>query len=507
MKKKNIQGAAYDSILLAIIQVVTYATNIITTKMLSSALSLNEYGTYSTVNTIITIAASLTLFGLGDSLNYFYNRNNETKDANSIQKEHEEYVNTIFSIQLILGIVVGIMLIGLSNSMSSYYKNPLVKPLIIIVCLKPWISNATHLYQVLFVSIGKARWIAIRNFIISILKIVIISIAIYIFKSLKVIFVCLVVLDAIQLIIFRIIFGKLRFRVRPLTFKKEKITPVFLYAVPMGVYFVTSTLMREIDKLVIGRFGTTSELAIYSNCAKALPLNILVTSFATVLIPFIMHYVSSREYRKTGELIKKYLKIGYLSVWMFSSALMLCAPEAIRFFYSSEYISGKMIFYIYILDGMIQFASVHLVVAANGEAKYLMRVSIGLLAINAILSIAMYKLFEVVGVATVGPAIATLIISIIYVFLLFTKTSKILQLRKFDFLPIRDMLVYLIQLGICGVALYGLKSLLYWLGMNWFVIFVIIAGLYCCAMTLLHIKEYKGLFLDINRLKHEGIRK
>ena len=86
-KLKQLKGPAFDSLLLAIIQIVTYATNIITTKVLSISLSLKEYGTYSTVNTVITIAAAITLFGLGDSMNYFFNRD---LGKNTENREREE---------------------------------------------------------------------------------------------------------------------------------------------------------------------------------------------------------------------------------------------------------------------------------------------------------------------------------------------------------------------------------------------------------------------------------
>ena len=170
-KLKKLKGPAFDSLLLAIIQIVTYATNIITTKVLSVSLSLKEYGTYSTVNTVITIAAAITLFGLGDSMNYFFNRD---LGKNTENREREEYVNTIFFVQFAIGIFVGILLIISSKWISLYYNNVLVQSLIIIVCLKPWISNATHLYQVLFVSSGKAKLIAIRNLVVSIVKIILI---------------------------------------------------------------------------------------------------------------------------------------------------------------------------------------------------------------------------------------------------------------------------------------------------------------------------------------------
>lgn len=493
---KHMNGPAFDSILLAFIQIITYATNIITTKLLSVELSLTEYGTYSTVNTIITIAASFTLFGLGDSVNYYYNKKGETED-----KDRAEYVNTIFFIQLLVGVAVGIALMLFSGAISDYYKNPLVKPLILIVCLKPWISNATHLYQVLFVSSGKSKLIAVRNLVISVLKVVLIYASVKLFDSLSVVFLCLVLLDAGQLIVFKYIFGKIRFNVKLLSFSGEKMMPVVRYCVPMGIYFVTTTLMREIDKLVIGRLGTTEDLAIYANCAKTLPLNILVTAFATVLIPYIMKSVTGNKYSVTVDILRKYLMIGYLSVWMFSGALLLCAPEAIRFFYSSEYISGTPIFILYICDGMIQFASFHLVIAANGNSRFLMRLSFVLLIANIFFSLGLYYLFNLFGIAMVGPAAATLMISVVYVFILCKKTSTILAMPMKAFLPIKSMLVYFGELmlvgGVFALVKHGLKCA----NVSWWMVFILLCLLYCLTIALLNVRQYKQLFSEINQIK------
>lgn len=500
IKFNRINGPAFDSILLALIQIVTYATNIVTTKILSIELSLTEYGTYSTVNTIITIAASLTLFGLGDSINYYYNK----KGSDEEKTNKAEYVNTIFFIQLLVGAFVGLLLILLSGAISDYYKNAFVKTLVLIVCLKPWISNATHLYQVLFVSSGKAKLIAIRNLIISISKVVLIYVSVKVFESLSAVFVCLVLLDVAQLIAFKYIFGKANFKVKVFAFRKAKLLPVIKYTVPMGIYFVTTTLMREIDKLVVGRLGTTEELAIYSNCAKTLPLNILITSFATVLIPYIMKNVSGKNYKLTTEILRKYLTIGYLSVWMFSGALLLCAPEAIQFFYSSEYIVGLPIFAIYILDGMVQFASVHLVIAANGDSKFLMRTSLSLLLLNAVSSLFFYKVFSAWGNSLLGPAIATLLISVLYVFILYKKTSRILQVRISDFLPIKSMLGYLCQLLLVGLVFYFIKYGMTSLNCPWVITLIAICSSYCLTIGFMNIKLYKKLFGDINQLKQSN---
>ena len=499
-KLKRLNGPAFDSVLLAFIQIITYVANMATAKILSVCFSLIEYGTYSTVNTIITIAASLTLFGLGDSINYYYNGKSQQTDS----KTKEEYINTIFFIQFVVGVGVGFVLILCEGLISDYYNNILLKPLILIVCLKPLLSNATHLYQVLFVSSGKAKLIAVRNLIISVVKVLVVIIAAVLSNNIALIFIFLVLLDLVQLVTFKLIFGNIRFKVKPFHFDSSKLLPVLKYTIPMGVYFVTTTLMREIDKLVIGRMSSTEELAIYSNCAKTLPVNILVSALATVLVPYIMKSVSSKEYPLTAKILRQYFSIGYLSVWMFSGALILCAPEAINFFYASEYVAGLPVFVLYILDGMIQFAGVHLVLAASGDSKYLMITSLSLLGLNAVLSVVLHIVFQGLGMALIGPALATVLISVMYVCILYCKTSRILQLKISEFLPIRNMMAYLVELLILGGVFYIIKIGLQKLQVHWMIVLFGLCLGYCGMIMIIHRKEYKNILSQINQLKTFG---
>ena len=192
---------------------------------------------------------------------------------------------------------------------------------------------------------------------------------------------------------------------------------------------------------------------------------------------------------------------GYLSVWMFSGALLLCAPEAISFFYSSEYISGTPIFIIYILDGMINFASFHLVIAAKGNSKYLMRISLSLLLANIVFSLGSFYLFNMFGLAMLGPAVATLVISIAYTLLLCGKTSKILEISIRSFLPIKSMVLYLCELIVVGGVFMLLKLGLKRANSPWFLILFIICVFYCLVVAVLNIKKYKALFYEINQIK------
>ena len=96
MRKINLKGASYDSIFLAISKALTMVFGIVLSKILSVGLSLEAYGTYSQANLIVSIATSMILLGLGDAVNYYYNKRDKNIDA-SLQAR---IVNTVFFIEI-----------------------------------------------------------------------------------------------------------------------------------------------------------------------------------------------------------------------------------------------------------------------------------------------------------------------------------------------------------------------------------------------------------------------
>ena len=78
MKKRNKQsGAATSSILLMSVQIVTTILGLIITKLLSVNFSLKEYGTYSQALLVTTTVTSISILGLTNATNYFYNRTDD----------------------------------------------------------------------------------------------------------------------------------------------------------------------------------------------------------------------------------------------------------------------------------------------------------------------------------------------------------------------------------------------------------------------------------------------
>ena len=319
MKKISMKGAAWDSVFLTVVKFITIFTAILQTKVLSIGLSLTDYGTYSQANIVVSISVSILLLGLGDAINYFFN-----DSSGKYSKEQRiQLVNTIYMIELIAGIVLVCIVLFARDLIAQYFSNEALKIVVVIISIKPMLDNMIYFYQILFVSTGKAKVIAIRNLIVSILKVISIFIAVHIFKSVIAIYISLIFLDILQLIFFAFLFSKKEFIISPIQCNFRFVKEIMKYGFPMGIFALTNTLTRDIDKLIIGYMSDTETVAIYSNCSKVLPFDIIVVSFATVLIPYIMKYISQNQLENSILLFKNYLKIGYYTVWTFGAAVLV----------------------------------------------------------------------------------------------------------------------------------------------------------------------------------------
>lgn len=492
MKHINTKGASWDSMFLTFVKILTTLTSIVVTKILSVGLSLTDYGTYSQAILIVSIGTTIILFGLGDALNYFYN--NQSIEA--AEEKREKIVNTIFFIEIILGICFMVLVIVLRNIFSIYFSNAALAGVLTIIAIKPMLENVIYFYQVLYISTGKAKVIAIRNLIVSVLKIVAIYISVHIFKNVNMIFISLILLDLLQVLFFQMYFQNKCFKINPFKILTEYIKPIFSYGIPMGIYALTNILTRNIDQLVIGKIADTETLAIYANCSKLLPFDIIVASFATVLIPYIMRCVSINDTKKTVKIFSNYMKIGYYSVWTFGVAILTVTAQVISFLYTDEYLVGENVFICYILDSMLRFASMHLILTASGKAKVLMKYSMIALGLNAVLNIVLYYFMGILG-----PAIATLITAIIYTYLVLRKTIKTMKVKWLDVLDLKDMIITLGALVLVGGCIHFINNYLLQIGINKYVLMMGSMAGVCLFSLLFNGRKIKKCLYEINKLK------
>ena len=490
MKKINLKGASWDSMFLSFSKVLTLFLSILSAKILSKGLTLAGYGTYSQANLVVTVGTSLLLLGLGDALNYYFN---DKKIDHSLRYR---VVNTIFFIEIIVGLIfAGIVIFG-SGFIAAYFSNSAVKNLLPIAAFLPIFANIIYFYQIMYIAVGQAKQISLYSLGLTIVRIVVVYCSVYILKNLLWIYAAILMMDCVQVAIYHMELRKRKICINPFKISAAHIKPIISYGLPMGIYAITSSLTRDLDKLVIGRLGGTEELAIYTNCSKILPLDFFVTSFAMVLIPYIYRRVSEGRREESIELFSSYLKVGYYTVWTLGTMLLIAPESLISFLYADAYAEGKKIFVLYIIDSMLRFASVHLILTAAGKSKNVMIYSILSLGLNFVLNISFYYLFGMVG-----PAMATLIVAITYTFLILRDTTKVIHAKWTEVFNIKEITLFLFSLLAMWFAMTRLNQVMNYFGMHNYLSMIISMLIFGASILILYFKKIFGVLKKINSFK------
>lgn len=214
-------------------------------------------------------------------------------------------------------------------------------------------------------------------------KIVVYAIAAWILKDITVVLIAFLVFEVIITVFFWWTFVKEKFMIKPYEIDWGKTKEILGYGIPMGIYVLTNSLCRDIDKMLIGGWYSTDQYAIYANCATLLPFDIISASFLMILIPILTRYFGERDYIHGRILFKNYLKIGYYTAFTFTIACMILSKEMVLFLYGEKYLSGQTIFILYTIVDMIKFANMSIVLSASGKTKTLMSCSLVSLVANA----------------------------------------------------------------------------------------------------------------------------
>ena len=492
MKKIAIKGASWDSMFLTFSKVLSMLFNILSAKMLSMGLSLEVRGTYAQANVVLSTGASIILLGLVDSMNYYFN----SKDKSLSEELKARIVNTVFFLEISFGSVLAIFILFGRGLIADYFSNPAVSNLLFIVAVLPVFQNVINFMQVLCVSVGRAKWMSIYTLVVTIMRILAVYLSVYVLHNIIWIYVFILLMDVINLCLYNHDIRKKGIKVNPFKITTKYIKPILSFGLPMGVYAATSSFTRELGKLVIGKFGGTEELAIYDNCSKLLPVDIFVTSFALVLVPYIYRRVSEGRREESVDLFSSYLKVGYYTVWTLGTMVLVAPSAAISFLYADAYTVGVGVFVLFVFDSMLRFASVHLILTAAGKAKNVMLYSIIALVLNLVLNVLFYYFWGMIG-----PAIATLVVAFVYMFLILSDTKHTINARWTEIFDFKDVLWFLFTLAAVWFVAFTLNRLLVNLGVHIYIAMILCMAIFGLSILALHRKKIFGILKKINSFK------
>ena len=158
-RHNSLKGTSGDALLLTIVKMMSIVLGFGVTRLLSQHLSLQDYGTYSQILLLVSTVMCVTTLGMIDGVNFYYCSEQDPE-------KRESYVATLFAMQCMVSLVVGGVVMLLGGALSAGFDNPDMCNLMIFAAALPMLQNLMNMLQVLLVSVGKAKILAIRNLLV-----------------------------------------------------------------------------------------------------------------------------------------------------------------------------------------------------------------------------------------------------------------------------------------------------------------------------------------------------
>lgn len=443
------QDIIKDSAVLVFVRLITLSVSIIQTMILSRTLTKAGYGTYSQAVLIISFSAPLFSLGLGEAVNYFFNR--------AADKEvKESAINTIFLISIISGLACGLLIWMSQRQIAGYFGNAAVLELILLIAFRPCLQNLIALYQPLYISSGYAGAIAVRNLLVSIAQVGVVSGASYFWGSMERLFLLLLLLDMIQLFCFGAVYRKRQFAISVFRADFSLIGRILRYALPMLLAASLSTISINIDQLMVSGLMGTEHYALYSNVSRELPFAVVISSFTAVVTPLVIRYINAGEHQRFKDLWSSYMEMGYRVTWPLCVGAAVMAPEMIEVLYSEAYLNpdGVMVFRIYTVAAMLRFTYFGMIPTALGRTDVVLKYSGISCLINVCLNYPMYLLLGLPG-----PAAATVASMVIGALLYFRASARLVNISLWEVLDVGRIARFMGQMAACGVAVRAAVSM------------------------------------------------
>lgn len=331
-------------------KIASTGITMVVTMLLSRFRTLEEYGTYSQINLVATIAISIFSMGLPGCINYFLNRTDN-------EQERQKFVFTYFFGGTVIGIIIAIILAIFFPFIVNYFRNGELYNYRFAVFLMPWVLLFNNSVENIYISYNKIKWlIAYRmSYCITLLGIVILFVLLEgSFYTYMIVFCALQVLFVFILYISTYVVSG---RCKRICYDRNLIKEIITYSIPLGLSLIVSTLNIELDKLMVARVYSTEDMAIYTNVSKELPLNMLSISIATILLPKMVRLINNGQEKTAINMWGISIKLSSAMIVFACMLLVVFAEPVILVLYSEKYLVGADIFRIYSITSLVKITT------------------------------------------------------------------------------------------------------------------------------------------------------
>jgi O-antigen/teichoic acid export membrane protein len=434
-----------DAIILTFSKLIVVSISMITAMLLSRFRTLEEYGVYSQILMVINLAASIFMLGLPSSINYFLSR--AENDSNK-----RKFLSVFYSISTLLSIITGIVLISSVPFIVRYFNNPLIKNFIYVLAIFPWAKIIISSIENILVVYHRTRLLMFFRVINSLFLLGIIVIIEFLNLGFREYMILFVFIEIIFAMIVYIIVIKISGGIS-VSFDSILLKKILRFSLPIGLASMVSIISIELDKLVISRFFSLEELAIYTNASREIPITVISSSITVVLMPRLVKLLKNEEFYKSIRLWGKSVELTYIIICFFSFGLIAFAPDVIALLYSSKYLPGVGVFRIYSFVLLLRVTYFGIILNSLGKTRFILYSSILSLVLNILLNYSFYLMF-----GFTGPALATFTSMLLVLMLQLLTTSKVVNISFSKIFPWKKIL-YITFINVIMIgALFILKN-------------------------------------------------
>ena len=437
-----------QAMLLTASKVLTLLMSLVTGMLLSRFRTLTEYGTYSELLTVITLAVSIFTLGLPNCINYFL-----PKSQN--QEEKDRFLSCYYLVITALSVVMGIALAVSAPLLERYYDNGDIGLYWYVLFILPWTKVIIGGRSNMLVATQRAGREIIHSLCNSICLLLIIVATKVLNQSFTFYLILYVVTEVLFTLAIYIETAKIAEKFY-WSFSTRLLKKMLVFSIPMGLSTAVGTLNAELDKLMIGRFFDTETVAIYANAGKELPITYLSASFTAVILPQIVRHISEGRQKDAVRIWRNSTEFCFVVMNFFSMACIVFAPQIITVLYSEKYLAGVDIFRFYSLTLSLRITYWGMILNAYGRSKTILHASLAGLGANVVLNFLCFKLL-----GFVGPALATFFSVLIALAMQVWLTKKTAGIRILDMIPLQNIGkifgINVLAAGVMALVVYFLR--------------------------------------------------
>lgn len=429
-----------DAVKLTTAKMIGLMISMISAILLSHFTTLEEYGTYSQIIMVVSLAVSIFTLGLTNSINYFL-------ASADTDKEKSTFLSTYFYFNTLLCIIMGLILALVTPLFAKYFYNDGIRSFFYVLAILPWatvfdksIDNVLIVYQ----KTTKLMVYRCLNSLALLLIIVLVQVMNLTFAHYMML---LVIVQACSALWIYGMAGNLAGRMR-VFINWPLVKNILAFSIPLGLSAILGTFTLQLDKLMIGHFMGTKSLAIYTNSGRELPITIIASSLTAVLMPRLVRLLKQNKYFEAIQLWGDVTVLSYIVISFFATAFIVFAPQVITFLYSAKYLPGVSVFCVFNMILLMRTTYFGIILNSMGKTKFIMYSSIAALGLNVALNFLFYQLL-----GFVGPAVATFLsIALVDLAQLYA-SAKSVQVSFKDILPWKQLgLITLVNIGAGAVA-------------------------------------------------------